>query len=243
MSRAAEEHDGRERRAGRHERQEHVQRPAPTGAPCARRRVCAKRRRRVHRRRDARHGEVVHRRRLGLGEAGAQLLGERRHRGKALRRVLGERPLDGGLESRRHVRPPRAEARRRLVHVAERDRDEVVAGERDVAREQLPEHDAERVDVCRRRDRLAARLLGREVLARAEHRTGLRHAVIDVERARDAEVRHLDLALAAEKDVLRLHVTVHEPLAVREGEPVGDRDRELERLRAPATAPTARRAP
>ena len=112
----------------------------------------------------------------------------------------------------------------------ERDRDEVLAGERDVARQQLPEDDAERVDVGRGRDGLAARLLRREVLAGAEHRAGLRDAVLDVERARDAEVGHLHLALAAEEDVLRLHVAVDEPVLVGEGEPVGDRERELERL-------------
>ena len=62
--------------------------------------------------------------------------------------------------------------------------------------------------------------------------------MLDVERARDAEIGHLHLALAAEEDILRLHVSMDEPVVVREGEPVGDRERELERLpdREPARA-------
>src|SRR5262249_60685422 len=90
----------------------------------------------------------------------------------------------------------------------------------------------------RRRDRLAARLLGCEVLAGAENRAGLRDAVLDVERARDAEVGHLHLALAAEEDVLRLHVAMDEPVLVCEGQPVGNREGELESAsdRQPARA-------
>ena len=113
--------------------------------------------------------------------------------------------------------------------MAQRNGDEVLADERHVTGQQLPEHDSERVDIGRGRDRLAARLLGREVFAGAEHRPGLRDAVIDVQRAGDAEVGHLHLALAAEEDVLRLDVAVDEPVVVREREPVGDRERELER--------------
>ena len=113
--------------------------------------------------------------------------------------------------------------------MAQRDGDEVLALERHAPGEHLPEDDAERVDVGRGRDRAAARLLGREVLARPEHRAGLGHAVLDVERARDAEVRDLDLALLAEQDVLRLDVAVDEAVVVREGQPVRDVERELER--------------
>ena len=54
-----------------------------------------------------------------------------------------------------------------------RDRDEVVAGERHLAGEQLVEHDAERVDVGVRVDVAALRLLGRDVVAGAEDGAGL----------------------------------------------------------------------
>src|SRR5207253_1272401 len=98
-----------------------------------------------------------------------------------------------------------------------------------VACQQLPEHDPERVDVGRRRHGLAARLLGGEVLAGAEHRPRLRDPVLDVKRACDAEIGHLHLALAIEEYVLRLHIAMDEPLLVRERQAVGDREGELER--------------
>ena len=113
--------------------------------------------------------------------------------------------------------------------MAQRHGDEVLADERSVAGQQLPEHDPQRVDVGRRRDLLAAGLLGREVLGGAEHRARLRDAVLHVQRARNAEVGDLDLALAAEEDVLRLDVAMDEPTVVRKCEPVGDPERELER--------------
>jgi hypothetical protein len=53
--------------------------------------------------------------------------------------------------------------------------------------------------------------------------------VLDVQRARDAEVGHLHVAFAADEDVLRLHVAVDEPTFVCEREPIGDGKSELER--------------
>ena len=90
--------------------------------------------------------------------------------------------------------------------------------ERQLAGEQLVEDDAERVDVGALADRLALRLLGRDVVGGAEHGAGLRHALADVERARDPEVGHLRGAVAVQQHVLRLHVAVHEPVRVRERE-------------------------
>ena len=79
-------------------------------------------------------------------------------------------------------------------------------------------------------DRLAARLLRRDVVRRSEHGPRLRDAVLDVERARDAEVRDLRAAVAVQQHVLRLHVAVDEPVLVGEREPAGDLDGDLERL-------------
>ncbi len=161
---------------------------------------------------------------------------------EAAQRVLLERALDGGDEPQRDVGALLGQVRRRLVHVLHRNGDEVLARERHLGGQQLVEDDAERVHVGRGRDRLTARLLGREVVARAEHRAGLRHALLDVERARDPEVGHLRLAVAVEQDVLRLHVAMYEPMLVREGERVGDRQRELDARVAPEAGPSARRA-
>ena len=89
----------------------------------------------------------------------------------------------------------------------ERDRDEVLALKGDAAGQELVEQDAERVDIRERVDPLPARLLGRDVLARAEHGARDRHA-LDVDRARDAEVGHLGLAVLVEEHVLGFDVAV-----------------------------------
>ena len=154
---------------------------------------------------------------------------ERRHRRDPLLGLLRERPADDRGEARRHVGAQREQVRRRLVDVAQRDRDEVLPRERDVARQQLPEHDRERVDVRRRRDGASPRLFGGEVGARSHHGSGLRDADVHLERACDPEVRHLDVALGVDQDVLRLDVAVDEAVRMRERERVGARGRELER--------------
>ncbi len=112
-----------------------------------------------------------------------------------------------------------------------RDGDEVLTGERDLSGQHLVEHDAERVDVGLLVDVHALRLLGRDVVGRAEHRAGLGHPALDVERAGDAEVGDLRLAVAVQQDVLRLDVAMDETVAVREREPARDLDRQLERRR------------
>ena len=95
----------------------------------------------------------------------------------------------------------------------------VLSVERDIARQHLPQHDAERVDVGRRRHAPAARLLGREVLAGAPATVPVWVTPCSTcERARDAEVGDLDTPVAAEEDVLcGLHVAVDQPALVREG--------------------------
>ena len=172
--------------------------------------------------------------RLGVGgaelrHAASQRGGEVAHRREAPRGILLECALHRRRETQRDVRPALRDVRHGFVAVLDRHGDEVVAGEGHVACEQLVEHDAERIDVGRRRHRLARRLLRREVVARAEHRPGLRDAVLDVERAGDAEVGDLGLAVSVQQNVLRLHVAVHDPVLVREAESLGDRERELDR--------------
>src|SRR5581483_824223 len=89
--------------------------------------------------------------------------------------------------------------------------------------------DAERVDVRVLVDPLSLRLLRRDVVGRAEDRSRLRDAVLDVERARNSEVRDLGLAVAVQQDVLRFHVTVDVAVRVREGESSRDLCRKLDR--------------
>ena len=109
------------------------------------------------------------------------------------------------------------------------DLDRCVARERDVAGEHLVQHDAERVEIGARIDGGAAGLLGREVLRRADDRSRLGH--LRRTRARDPEVGHLEAAVGADDDVVRLDVAVHDPVAVRERECAQDLARVLDRDR------------
>src|SRR5205814_7144614 len=155
--------------------------------------------------------------------------GERIHRRKPLLRVLLERAVDRGGDAWRNVAADVEQVWRALVHVLHRDDDEAFAGERNVTGQQLVQHGAERVDVAVRVDTVAGRLLRGDVVRRPQHRAGLGHAV-DVDRAGDAEVRHLGPAVAVQKHVLRLDVTVHEAVLMSERDPSLDLIRDLDRL-------------
>ena len=85
--------------------------------------------------------------------------------------------------------------------------------------EQLVQHDSERIHIGRNAERLACDLLGRGVLRReraagylAEH--GLLGQAL-VQQLGDAEVQQPHLALGGHQDVGRLHVAMHDQLAVR----------------------------
>ena len=98
---------------------------------------------------------------------------------------------------------------------------------RAVAREQLVERHAEGVDVRRRRDGVAADLLGRGVLRRHHLQPGLRLdervlGVRLVEELRDAEVEQLGHAVGRDEDVRRLDVAVDDEVAVGVGDGLGD---------------------
>ena len=170
-----------------------------------------------------------HARAIRLGEEGPELRGKRLHRREAVSRVLCHRPPDRSIEPRRDLRAVLPDARRGLVDVPHRNGDEVLAGERNLARQQLVEHRAERVDIAAVVHRTAARLLGRDVVARPQHRPGLGQASVDFDRAGDPEVRHLRPAVLGQEHVLRLDVAMDEPVRVREREPVRNLQCELDR--------------
>ena len=121
------------------------------------------------------------------------------------------------------------DVRQVLADVLHRHGDLVLAVERDVAGEHLVEHDAERVDVGLAVDVVAERLLGRDVVGRAEHAAVGGQAVV-AQRAGDPEVRDLGRALRVEQDVLGLDVAVHDLVRVRAAERAGDLDRVGQRL-------------
>ena len=109
--------------------------------------------------------------------------------------------------------------------------------ERPPAREELVEHQAERVDVAPHRDLAARELLGRHVGRRAGA------DVLHVAHGRQAEVHDADLAGAVEHDVGRLQVAMQDAALVRRREARAELPRDLERLvlRQPADAAQQRR--
>ena len=115
--------------------------------------------------------------------------------------------------------------------------DLVLAVERHIPGEHLVEDDAERVDVRLAVDVVAERLLGRDVVGRAEHAAVGGQPVL-VERAGDAEVGDLGRALVVDQHVLGLDVAVDDVVRVGAAERAGDLDRVGDRLvhRQPAHA-------
>ena len=136
------------------------------------------------------------------------------------RRVALEAQPHGLVELGRHLRPVVGDRRDRVLLLLERQLGERAVLVRQPAGEELVGADAERVDVRRRAGLLAARLLGREVGRRAEHRADLGDARL-LGRLGDAEVGELrDAHLLGDEQVARLHVAVHHAGAVRVVEPV-----------------------
>ena len=171
------------------------------------------------------------------------------------------------LEHRHHERAERGrqlglqtpERNRMLVHDRVQHRQRRIAGERQSARQHLVEHDAERKDVGRRADGLAADLFRRHVRRRADDgalrgdaRRGL-HLGRGLLRQRDVrkpEVEHLDVPVGPDHHVLGFDVAVHDagararsralwPVAGRHGTP----GRTAGRRRATGAASGLRRVP
>ena len=143
-----------------------------------------------------------------------QLAQERRRIGEAVRRLLGEHPVDHGGQRLRHVRPLLLERLGRLIQVLHRHRQRRVALVRRRAGEHVIGRHAERIDVAAAIERPALDLLGAHVERRSHRHADLREIQTAVAlHARQPEVGHLHLAAAGEHDVLRLDVAVDDPLA------------------------------
>ena len=122
---------------------------------------------------------------------------------------------------RRDVGVERGGPDRLLADVLVGDGDRALAIERHAAREHLVEDDAQGVQVRASVDRLALRLLGRQVRGRAEDGRGLGQRLA-ARGAGDAEVHDLHVARGRDHDVAGLDVAVDDPALVREGEARGD---------------------
>ena len=123
-----------------------------------------------------------------------------------------------------------AKVRRRLGQVLRHHLGLRAAAIRRQPGEQVIQHRAERIDVGPSVELgLAAHLLGRYVVGRAERRPDLRHAAVGaLGLARQPEVRQLDRAVGRDENVVRLHVAVDQPGLVRAIERAGNIARDLE---------------
>ncbi len=128
--------------------------------------------------------------------------------------LLDQQALDPVRDALVDLGPDRLHRRDRLVDVAQQDRHRRVGVvERDVAREQLERHAADRVEVSPRTDVLRHGLLGRHVSWRADSRPGRgqeRAGLHPRGRLGDAEVRDLHAPVGRDHEVLGLQVAVHD---------------------------------
>ena len=173
------------------------------------------------------------------GERAADVVGERGDRGVALLRILAQRLEADLVEVPR--RAARAQAARDLARTlglalddlpGEGERAGRLDSERPLPGKQLEQQEPERMDVGRRRRRLALDLFRRGVARRQQVVDAARQAeVVLLEELGDAEVEELHLALAGDEDVRRLEVAVHHQVRMRIGDRVAhlEEDRELGR--------------
>ncbi len=143
----------------------------------------------------------------------------------AVARVLGHRPPHDLAEQLAGVREDREHGRRRRVEVREHRRRRGLARVRDLARDRLVEHAAERVDVGARVDRALLELLGRGVVERPDHAPHLRDLRLRAQVLHQAEVGQDGVHLVAgdlDQDVGGLDVAVDDPGRVGGVERVAD---------------------
>lgn len=123
--------------------------------------------------------------RHGAGEREGERLTELGRRLEPAGAILRERVQHDALELRRDRGVALGGRLGSLADVLVGDRDRGVAAEGDVAGQQLVEQDADRVEVGAGVDRLALRLLGREVRGGAEDRSAFTETALASERERD----------------------------------------------------------
>ncbi len=162
----------------------------------------------------------------------------------ALLRRLRHRRADHDVERRRHSLGQRAGGGRRVVEVRVHLRQLGVARERRPAGQRVEQHRAERVDVGAGVGMLAADLLGRGEVGRADEVAGAREAGAGRGVLGQPEVGQVGVLLPLLRDqhVGRLDVAVHEPAAVRRVERAGDLPDDPHRALGAEPAATRRRA-
>jgi hypothetical protein len=115
--------------------------------------------------------------------------------------------------------------------VGQRHRDRSLAGERQASRQDLEQHDAERVHVAPLVDAVGVELLGGHVSGGAEDGAGARERRhVDARPPGEAEVEEADGAVPSDHHVVGLHVAVNDALRVGGGERLGQGGAERRRL-------------
>jgi hypothetical protein len=132
--------------------------------------------------------------------------------GEAVVPVLRHRTGDHVVERARELRPRLARPRRRLGQVGPHLRLVAVGGERHASGEHLEQDRAERVDVCAGVELLAADLLRRDVVHRADELR--RPGVVGAGALGQPEVGQVDVVAGAEEDVGGLDVPMDQSAAV-----------------------------
>ena len=131
--------------------------------------------------------------------------------------LLGRRACDDVVEGLDEIVALRAGQRTWILDVRPELGHVVVLRVRHLPGEHLVEHAAQRVDVGAAIDRPGPDLLGRDVVRRADPGAGARQAALRPEPLGEAEVGQVDvlvLACAAEQDVGRLDVAMHQAALV-----------------------------
>ena len=139
----------------------------------------------------------------------------------ALVRALGQHPAEHLIDLRRQVRAQYRRHRGRLLHMRPDDRRVQVLLERNPPGQALVQHAAQRVLVGQAGHRRAPDLLRGDVVDRAEElarrgQPAARHGVLGDAEVRQVHVLGIGVVTAPlDQQVPRLHVPVHQPLAVR----------------------------
>ena len=178
-----------------------------------------------HERRRRGHSQVAGRARrpwrCTCGREVSKLVEQFNGRWITARLIFFEAAVDDVPEGFGHVRPNVLQRRRLIAHDRVHRRPLGLATERPASGEELVQHDAEREDVRPRIDRLPERLFGRHVAAGADDHSGPGMRFPGHGRGsgspgrlggrfRQAEIEHLDQALARHHHVCRLQVAMND---------------------------------
>ena len=137
--------------------------------------------------------------------------------------ILGERPVEHGVERGRKLGTHLRQARRQVLDLSPQGGERARALEGHATREAFEQQTGQRILVGAPVHGVVAHLLRGHVLDGAEKLAGAREAPVGARRLRETEVREVWTTREVEENVRRLHVPVHEAGRVSAVECVGER--------------------